>query len=383
MIPSLTQVASAVIDIVEQMKTRDRKLKVLHRSDEFAQAIRLIAEVVKQGFSRDMSQETNREWVTMLAELLSSLNGIRDTANTSRSMTSKTVTSLINPRLWGRKTTMSTSSSLGERVAELNNMIQVFHMKLAIRARLDVALQKQDISASVTPHERGVRVFQLTDIKLLRVCGSWPDEQWSLGEEFEGEWNGRVVIVRKLRTRSTHNTDHTALIHTLTTLYYPYLLQMLGYSHASSPVKFYVLSTAYLRDKDLRIKLKLLVEATTQQYLKDELGNNWVTLDAEISPAMKDSYMRHSGTTCLSRLVFNGKGKIVMMPQECHRADEGCLINELLLSEGMVCLSQEYTNDDDKLRLHNRNVTMASTEGSSQQSLSQQPCHFLTPILPP
>ncbi|KAH9831347.1 uncharacterized protein C8Q71DRAFT_299254 [Rhodofomes roseus] len=268
MIPSLTQVASAIIDIVAQMKTRDRKLKVLHRSDEFAQAIRLIAEVVKQGFSRDMSQETNREWVTMLAELLSSLNGIRDTAITSRSMTSKTVTSLINPRLWGRKTTTSTSSSLGERVVEMNNMIQIFQMKLAIRARLDVALQKQDIGASVTtPHERGVRVFQLTDIKLLRVCGSWPDEQWSLGEEFEGEWNGRVVIVRKLRTRSTHNTGHTALIHTLTTLYYPYLLQMLGYSHASSPVKFYVLSTAgasmaaYFRDKDLRMKLKLLVEA--------------------------------------------------------------------------------------------------------------------------
>ncbi|OCH92196.1 hypothetical protein OBBRIDRAFT_727299 [Obba rivulosa] len=88
-----------------------------------------------------------------------------------------------------------------------------------------------------------LRLFRFAEIRLERVSGSWQARSGISGDEWEGEWNGRLVTIRVLRPEHSEEVGVEALVifSMLMSSRHPYLTQLLGRSHPTEPQKFLVI----------------------------------------------------------------------------------------------------------------------------------------------
>ncbi|KAI0715770.1 hypothetical protein C8T65DRAFT_707497 [Cerioporus squamosus] len=111
------------------------------------------------------------------------------------------------------------------------------------RTALDRFFHRASIATILDDHIDGLdsawrafdlRLFRWNDLRCLKVRGTYRVGCYDVGQEWEGKWDGRAVVVRTIRqSKSTEvNTTH-----------HPYVAQVLGYSHPSLAERFYVMDT--------------------------------------------------------------------------------------------------------------------------------------------
>ncbi|KAI0749236.1 hypothetical protein C8Q80DRAFT_1101509 [Daedaleopsis nitida] len=116
----------------------------------------------------------------------------------------------------------SIAATLDDHIDALDSAWRAFDVRLSL-------------SGSITPHpglRQFLRLFRWSDLKCLRVRGKYRVSCNDIGEEWEGAWNGRAVVVRTIKP--SHSEVGVALHH-------PYVAQVIGYSHPALSKRFYVM----------------------------------------------------------------------------------------------------------------------------------------------
>ncbi|KAI0760999.1 hypothetical protein BD413DRAFT_486754 [Trametes elegans] len=85
--------------------------------------------------------------------------------------------------------------------------------------------------------ESQLRLFRWSDLKCTRVRGKHMVSGRDVGQEWEGRWEGRAVVVRTVRPQCLRILPDTTLSH------HPYVAQVIGLSHPSLSERFYVMDT--------------------------------------------------------------------------------------------------------------------------------------------
>ncbi|KAI0351734.1 hypothetical protein OH77DRAFT_1410549 [Trametes cingulata] len=84
--------------------------------------------------------------------------------------------------------------------------------------------------------ETDLRLFRWSDLRCHKVRGTYRLDGIEVGEEWEGRWDGRAIVVRTIRPSAMSQV-------LLRYRHHPYLAQVVGYSHPSLSEKFYVMDT--------------------------------------------------------------------------------------------------------------------------------------------
>ncbi|KAI0671370.1 hypothetical protein C8Q78DRAFT_973142 [Trametes maxima] len=82
-----------------------------------------------------------------------------------------------------------------------------------------------------------LRLFRWSDLRCLRVRGTYSVSGHVVGHEWEGKWDGRAVVIRTVRERP--ETHWLGL--SLSCRHHPYVAQVIGYSHPALSERFYVM----------------------------------------------------------------------------------------------------------------------------------------------
>ncbi|EMD37048.1 hypothetical protein CERSUDRAFT_114949 [Gelatoporia subvermispora B] len=181
-----------------------------------------------------------------------------------------------------------------------------------------------------------LRLFRPHEIQLQRVRGTWSAGMDDSGDEWDGEWGGRLVTVRVFRQEKSKSSDVLSVVRSVLRCPHPYVTQILGYSHALCSPSFYVLERAtlnvlqYLANVDAFTKLRWYLQMHID--LKDaiEYCDN---LGLTVAPRAK----MHR---CLPSLALKEDGTLFVAAEDLYQAHWGCLLYRIAVLFGKTEVAQ-------------------------------------------
>ncbi|RPD53111.1 hypothetical protein L227DRAFT_604744 [Lentinus tigrinus ALCF2SS1-6] len=210
---------------------------------------------------------------------------------------------------------------------------------IALRAKMEKQAMYDDHSQ--------LRLFRWSDLRCLKVRGTYRVGCYDVGQEWQGKWDGRTVVVRTIRQSRLDQPDYNALISYYPNIHHPYIAQVLGYSHPSLNERFYVMDAGVVplmeqfRGKDTLSRILLWLQHIVDyqeafRYL-DELG-------LPVSDC-------HSHDRCLPSAMLNEEGRLIIDASDFEESNLGCFQSRLRTicdeEHGALSPGEDFANDDD------------------------------------
>ncbi|OCH88570.1 hypothetical protein OBBRIDRAFT_80989 [Obba rivulosa] len=337
-VPFLGAIIGSTLSLVQaaqKVKTdRERALRLAKRA---ADLVKHIEETI--AVDPDASDERLK---TNLAELLQTLKRI-----------SFDVEKQTTKKFWSRLLHQSSvSGMLDGHTDSLDAAWRSFDTicLIVLQQKLERQLQltreqNQTVQEQAMYDRDQYRLFRLDDVNLQAVRGIWVKGDITMGDEYQGEWQGRAVVVRRLRGAAT-NENPAAMVTRYPRLFHPHIAQVFGYSHPAVADRFYVMETgtisiaSYVKDKDflekLRHPLRMIVDyADTFFYIRDSL-------------LKKEDTFSHCGhDKCMTSITLRNNGKLVLAVEDVANSRFDCMYGhmaKLSSSEGAsTCIASALT----------------------------------------
>ncbi|KAI0331817.1 hypothetical protein GY45DRAFT_546077 [Cubamyces sp. BRFM 1775] len=151
----------------------------------------------------------------------------------------------------------SIAEMLDDRMDALDSAWRAFDTAclIALRTKLERQAMYDDRSQ--------LRLFRWSDLRCLKVRGRHRVGGQVVGEEWEGNWQGRAVVIRTVKRRASPEAEvgPEAMVTYYPKIHHPYLAQVVGYSHPALEDRFYVMDTGVIplidqfRGKDVLSRL--------------------------------------------------------------------------------------------------------------------------------
>ncbi|OCH89172.1 hypothetical protein OBBRIDRAFT_36172 [Obba rivulosa] len=232
------------------------------------------------------------------------------------------------------------SKMIDRHIETLDSAWRKFDTACLIALQQKVERQARQLHEQATYDVHQVRLFRESDIKRRKVRTRIVRRAHQMVGDWEGEWEGRDVLVRASLEEQTWESDLPTFHRSLPKIMHPSIGQLLGYSHPSIPEKFYVLETGpvsvvdYLRDQDTatRVKmwLKLLVEfEDTLEYvnrLRRTTRNPWV-------------HRAHCSQACLPANMLKTDGTLLFTMEDLWGASPQCMYFSCRKAYSGICPS--------------------------------------------
>ncbi|KAI0787288.1 hypothetical protein C8Q74DRAFT_595226 [Fomes fomentarius] len=155
----------------------------------------------------------------------------------------------------------SMAATLDDYVDALDSAWRTFDTACLFALRMKMERQ------AIYDDQSQLRLFRWSDLRCLKVRGKYRVSCYDVGEEWEGKWDGRTVIVRTIRqSRPSEGCDYTSLVKYHPNLHHPYVAQVIGYSHPSLAERFYVMDAGVsplmnqFRGKDIFSRLVMWLQ---------------------------------------------------------------------------------------------------------------------------
>ncbi|KAH9885817.1 hypothetical protein C8Q73DRAFT_296912 [Cubamyces lactineus] len=233
----------------------------------------------------------------------------------------------------------SIADMLDDRMDELDSAWRAFDTACLIALRMKLERQ-----AMYDDHSQ-LRLFRWSDLRCLKVRGSYSVRGQAIGEEWEGRWGGRAVVIRTVKGRASSGAEicPEAMVTyypkmyfdlsryargTLTVLpirHHPYLAQVVGYSHPALEDRFYVMDTGVIplihqfRGKDILPRLLQWL----QHIIDYQSAFNYLY---EAGIAFNEC---HSHNRCLPSAMLNEEGRLIVDTADLEDASPGCFQSRL------------------------------------------------------
>ncbi|KAH9949924.1 hypothetical protein B0H21DRAFT_725264 [Amylocystis lapponica] len=178
-----------------------------------------------------------------------------------------------------------------------------------------------------------LRLFRFNDLKLHQVRGAWRASYGAPScDEWEGEWDGRAVVVRMLRSAASGctktNKDLALLASSIPRVHHPHVGQILGYSHPTLRERFYVLETgpipiaSYLKQQDVMTRVRLWLQMVidfqdTYRYI------------SQLQHGLKRNVSHRHHLVCLPSAALKSTGKLIIAAEDLTHANYQCFYPQL------------------------------------------------------
>ncbi|OCH91766.1 hypothetical protein OBBRIDRAFT_510293 [Obba rivulosa] len=227
-VPCLNIVISAALSLISTIEKMRGDKERCHR---LSRRVSNLLKDLKQAVSNELDIAENDDLSASLPDLQSALIDIEEDL---KAMAAKSATLRFLRR-------GSIATRLDEHIDTVDEVSRSFNRAVLMSLR-------KATNDLIKFDKQQLRLFRFPDIRLRRVRGTWRASTELSGENWEAEWKGRLVAVRVLCP--THSREDTlslllSTVHGLHQCRYPYIAQMLGYSHPSERSRFLVLETGH------------------------------------------------------------------------------------------------------------------------------------------
>ncbi|KAI0366154.1 hypothetical protein BV20DRAFT_1055891 [Pilatotrama ljubarskyi] len=235
----------------------------------------------------------------------------------------------------------SISQLLDEHIDRLDSAWRAFDTSCLIALRMKLERQ------AVYDDRSQLRLFRWSDFRCYKVRGTYEVDGDEVGEEWEGRWDGRAIVVRTIRTNGVFERYMESTMKLYTATHHPYVAQVLGYSHPSLSEKFYVMDTGVMPlILQFRGKETFFCLVQWLQHVVD-YQDAFRCLERQGFPIT--DCLGHD--RCLQSAMLNEEGRLIVDAADFRHSNLGCFQSRLrtLYDEehGTLPPGKDFAYDDD------------------------------------